>query len=144
MRPLLATLVVMTVAGCGSGGGGGEAERQTLVLEVRFAPDPLRSGQPVDWVLEVTNRGGAPATLTVPSGQDGDVALERDGRQAYRWSAGKFFTQAVRPVSLDPGASRTFTLEEERLAVDPGRYELVATLRAEPAPAPVRRDVPVE
>jgi hypothetical protein len=145
MRPLLALVALMAVAaGCGSGDGGDKGARGGVVLDLRFSPDPLRSGQPATWLLAATNQGTAPATLTFPSGQDGDVVLEQGGREAYRWSGGKFFTQAVRPVTIDPGATQTFTLEEERLAVDPGSYELLATLRAEPAPAPVRRDVPVE
>jgi uncharacterized protein (DUF58 family) len=146
MRPLLVLLAVIGMAACGPGTGKDkeEAALPVVVLEVGYSPDPLRSGQAVRWTLSVTNGGTAPATLTFPSGQDGDVVLDQNGRQAYRWSGGRFFTQAVRPVTLDAGATRTFTLEEERLAVEPGRYRLVATLRAEPAPAPARRDVAVE
>lgn len=114
------------------------------MLEARFSPDPLRTGQPATWLLVVSNRGTERATLTFPSGQNGDVVLEQSGREAYRWSGGRFFTQAVRPVSLEPGGTETFTLEEERLGVEPGSYQLVATLRADPAPAPVRRSVSVQ
>jgi hypothetical protein len=144
MRPVLALVAVLAVAGCGSGGGGGKSDEGALLLEVRFSPDPLRAGQPATWLLEVSNRGTGRATLTFPSGQNGDVVLEQSGREAYRWSGGKFFTQAVRPVSLEPGGTETFTLEEERLSVEPGRYRLVATLRADPAPAPARRDVSIQ
>ena len=114
------------------------------MLEARFSPDPLRSGQPATWLLVVSNRGTARVTLTFPSGKNGDVVLEQSGREAYRWSGGKFFTQAVRPVALEAGGTETFTLEEESLGVEPGRYQLVATLTADPAPAPVRREVSVE
>jgi hypothetical protein len=145
MRPLLALVAVIAIAGCGSGGGGEKSARGGLVLEVRFSPDPLRAGQQATWLLEVSNPGTGRVTLTFPSGQNGEVVLlEQSGREAYRWSGGRFFTQAVRPVSLEPGATETFTLEEERLGVEPGRYRLVATLRADPAPAPARRDVSVQ
>jgi hypothetical protein len=114
-----------------------------LSLGVSFSPEPLRAGQPVTWSLQVTNDGADSVTLNFRNGQDGDVALRRGGTEAYRWSAQRFFSQALRHERLDAGQHKTFKLEEEALRADPGDYELEATLAAEPAPAPARRPVTV-
>jgi hypothetical protein len=81
-------------------------------------------------------------TMTFPSGQDGDVVLSQNGEERYRWSAGRFFTQAVRTVELAPSEAYHFTLEDT-LAVEPGSYELIATVASEPAPAPAMRNVTI-
>jgi Intracellular proteinase inhibitor len=114
-----------------------------LSLSVTFSPDALRSGRPVTWSIEVTNGGSEPVTLTFRTGQDGDVVLRRDGTEAYRWSARRFFSQALRHERLDAGQHRTFTLADEALRADPGDYDLEAILAAEPAPPPARRPVTV-
>ena len=106
--------------------------------------EPLRSGQPATWTLEVQNGGSGETTLMFRSGKDGDVMLLRDGREAYRWSATRFFSQAMREVRIGPGDHKTYTLEEKTLSADAGDYELVAELDSEPAPPPARRSVKVE
>ena len=144
-----AVLLALTSCGggegdSGSGGGDSAGGNGGLSLDVSFSPKSLRAGGPVTWSLEVTNGAKAPVTLTFPSGQYGDVVLLRQGTEAYRWSSTKFFAQAVVKENLAAGADKVFPLEEQGLSVEPGDYELVATLAAEPAPAPVRRRVSVE
>jgi hypothetical protein len=141
--------VLLALTGCGGGEGDSEGSRSAggsggLSLALSFSPEPLRAGQPVTWSLEVANGAKDPVTLTFPSGQHGDVVLLRDGTEAYRWSSTKFFAQAVVKERLEAGGDKTFPLEERALSVEPGDYDLVATLAAEPAPAPVRRRVSVE
>lgn len=147
MRRQLAVLVLMTtLAGCGGDGGGKESQSGTqkgLSLSVDFEA-PLRSGQPVTWKLEVENGGPEEVTLAFRSGKDGDVALVRGGAEVYRWSADKFFSQAMRHERLAVGEKKTFTLEERALSAEPGDYELLAGLDSEPAPPPARRPVKVE
>ena len=141
--------VLLALTGCGGGEGDSEGSRSAegsggLSLALSFSPEPLRAGQPVTWSLEVTNGAQAPVTLTFPSGQYGDVVLLRDGTEAYRWSSKKFFPQAVVKERLEAQGDKVFPLEEKALSVEPGDYDLVATLAADPAPAPVRRRVSVE
>jgi hypothetical protein len=139
-------LLVAALAGCGRGGsnvnGGVTSSKSGLSLTVGFG-EPLRAGQPVTWVLEVKNGGQTPVTLRFPSGKDGDVALVQGGREAYRWSSKRLFSQAVRQVPLGAGESRSFSLEERALGVPAGDYELMAQLAAEPSPGVVRRPVTV-
>ena len=146
MRWLVVFVLITALAGCGDDGGGSERQAGTqkgLALSVSF-DEPLRSGRPVTWTLEVENGGPDAVTLVFRSGKDGDVALVQGGREAYRWSGTRYFTQAVRNELLEPGEKKTFTLEEKALPAEAGDYELVAELDSEPAPPPARRPVKVE
>jgi hypothetical protein len=146
MRRLVVVALITAVAGCGAGGDSSERQagkqKQGLVLSASF--DELKSGRPVTWKLEVENGGPDEATLVFRSGKDGDVALVKDGREAYRWSGDKYFSQAMRQIRLAPGERKTFTLEEKALSAEPGDYELVANLDSEPAPPPARRSAKVK
>jgi hypothetical protein len=143
----LAVLVLLALPACGGDGGAsaGQAGKGNggLSLAVTF-DEPLRSGQPVTWRLEVENGGTDEATLNFRSGKDGDVSLLQGGREAYRWSATRFFSQAMRQVRFGPGERKVYTLEEPTLPAAAGDYELVAELASEPAPPPARRSVEVE
>ena len=147
MRRLALLVFLAALPGCGDDDGASaqQAGKQNggLSLSVSFS-EPLRSGQPVTWKLDVENGGSGETTLMFRSGKDGDVALLRDGREAYRWSASRFFSQAMRQVRIGPGERKTYTLEETTLSADAGDYELVAELDSEPAPPPARRPVEVE
>jgi hypothetical protein len=142
-------LIVCALTGCGSGppnraGGAPVQGAGGVSLALSFSPEPLRAGQPVTWSLEVHNGTQDPVTLTFPSGQRGDVVLLRNGTEVYRWSSSKFFAQAVVREPLAAGEDKAFPLEEKALSVEPGDYDLVATLAAEPGPGPARRRVSVE
>jgi hypothetical protein len=69
--------------------------------------------------------------------------LERDGSERWRWSDGKFFAQVLSERELAPGEAWSFTLEGGP-SVEPGSYDAVATVRAQPAPSPARATVLVE
>jgi hypothetical protein len=146
-RPLVMLVLLTTLTGCGGGGGGNQrqsgAQQEGLSLSVQF-DGPLRSDGPVTWKLEVENGGPNEVTLAFNSGKNGDVALVQGGREAYRWSASKYFSQALRQERLAAGERKTFDLEEKALSAAPGDYELVAELDSEPAPPPARRSVKVE
>jgi hypothetical protein len=146
-RPLAVLVLLTTLAGCGSDGGGGSesqgGKEKGLSLSVTF-DGPLRAGRAVTWKLEVENGGPDEVTLVFRSGKDGDVSLVQGGREAYRWSGNRYFSQAMRQERLAAGEKKTFSLEEQALTAEPGDYELVAGLDSEPAPPPARRSVKVE
>jgi hypothetical protein len=146
VRRLVVLGVITAVAGCGAGGNPSghqaAAQKKGLLLSASFGE--LKSGSPVTWKLEVENAGPDETTLVFRSGKDGDVALLRDGREAYRWSGDKYFSQAMRQVRLEAGEHKTFTLEEKALSAEPGDYELVAQMDSDPAPPPARRSARVK
>ena len=103
----------------------------------------LRSGAAATWVLTVTNGGDSEVELVFGSGQDGDVTLSRDGDEVYRWSEGMAFAQVLRCQMLPAGATATYELPQPVLDVEPGEYQLRASLAAEPKPFDVATQVTV-
>lgn len=71
-------------------------------LQVQTYPDSVR------FVLQVTNATRAPIPITFPTGQSAEFTVSRDGRELWRWSADRGFTQAVRQETLAPGETRTY------------------------------------
>jgi len=144
VRLVLLALAAIVATSSGACGGDPPARgSDELRLSISFT-EPLRSQQPVTWTLEVENGAPTEAVLTFSSGKDGDVVLRQAGRDVYRWSGERFFTQAVRQDRLAAGERKTYRLEEPSLPVAAGRYDLVGALASEPAPPPVQRSVTVE
>jgi hypothetical protein len=151
VRRLAGVLLLVLVASaalvaCGHGDraqtGGVVSQTDTLSLTVSFA-EPMRTGHSVTWTLNVENRTKDTVTLHFASGKDGDVALQQGGREVYRWSANRLFSQALRQIRLAAGARHAFHLTEKALPAPAGDYELVAALAADPSPGELRRPVTV-
>ncbi|WP_227354632.1 BsuPI-related putative proteinase inhibitor [Haladaptatus salinisoli] len=83
-------------------------------------------GDIVEFELTVRNPDDDPADVTFRSGLDADFAVLDDDAEIWRASDGRMFTQALRSVTFDPGAEKTYTAEWPDPA--PGRYTVVATL----------------
>jgi Intracellular proteinase inhibitor len=113
-------------------------------LGVWLQPDPRRprAGRDVRWEFVVQNRGAEPRLLAFGSTQQGDVALGIAGVEHYRYSRDKLFAQVVVEQELEPGDEWGFALEDV-LAVEPGRYSLLATVTATPALPPLRGKIRV-
>lgn len=84
----------------------------------------------VTFGLHVTNRSGKLMELPFSSGQTHDfTVLDSAGRQVWRWSAGRLFTQGMRNTVLD--AHGTVTYEERWDAAGrAGRFTAVALLNS--------------
>jgi Intracellular proteinase inhibitor len=113
-----------------------------LVVGLDVTPLPPRSGGPVLWAFSVANRGHEARTLMFPSGQQGEVVLEADGVERYRWSRDKAFVLMITERELDAGEMLSFSLEDV-LDVEPGRYSLVASVTASPSPPKLRTQLTV-
>jgi Intracellular proteinase inhibitor len=113
-----------------------------LRLTVASTPDELRAGEHVQWTFTVSNIGAEPCRLTFTSGQQGDVVLEADGAERYRWSSDKYFTAAITEREVPALSDLTFELDDV-LSVEPGTYALRASVKCQPAPPPVRREIVV-
>ncbi len=155
----LLTLVATAAAGCGADQdpsvGGASAPASTsgtapgsgaaaaeLALAVEVTEGPVAGGA-VRWRLTVINGTGADVTLSFTSSQQGEVVLtSADGVEAYRWSDGMVFAQALTQTELAARAEVTFELTG-LLDVEPGTYALEAGVTSDPAPAPARLDVTV-
>lgn len=82
----------------------------------------------VTFSLNVTNRGPKLLELTFPSGQTHDFAvIDAEGREVWRWSQDRMFTQSLQNRQIPATESATF---EERMpaAGMHGTFTVVATL----------------
>lgn len=145
-----AALVALLVTGACGGGRHGDDEpvvlepnrEDGLALSLTHS-EPLRAKAPVTWTLAVRNAGREAVNLSFSSGQRADVVLGQGPTERYRWSRGKAFTQVFGELSLAPGQAESFELKDDTLDVEPGQYDLVASLQSQPSPTEMRRTVTV-
>lgn len=121
---------VLGLAACtgheAAGLAGGNAP---LLASVKATP----AADSVRFVLQVTNTGTSPVRLRYPSGQSFDFSVTRDGREVWRWSADRMFTQALRDATLAPGETLQFEAGWRPDAGLPaGEYTVTGELTAEP------------
>ena len=87
-----------------------------------------RVGRQVTFSLNVTNRGPKLLELTFPSGQTHDFAvIDAEGREVWRWSHERMFTQSLQNRQIPGAESATFE-EEMPAAGMHGTFTVVATL----------------
>lgn len=87
----------------------------------------------VRFAIEVANDSPKRVELMFPDGRTHDFAvLDSTGREVWRWSAGRLFTQSIQNRLLD--AHDRTVYDERWQAPSPGRYTLVAQLRSDNYP----------
>ena len=96
-------------------------------------------GDEVRFDFTVTNVGRSAAEVTFPDGRTHDVVvLDAEGREVWRWSTGRLFTQAMQAHVVRAGDALAYGAEWERPA--PGRYTAVATLASTDFPVTHRTE----
>ena len=135
-----ALLLLATVAyACGPRARAAETEQRKTVegppiissLDVK-----IRDG--IELTFRVTNNERSKVELRFPSGQTHDfTVVDSLGRNVWRWSEGRMFTQAYQNKFLESGEAVTFTAAW-RSEVPPGRYVAVASLLSENKPVEER------
>ncbi len=97
-------------------------------------------GDQVEFVLHVTNKAQKRLELTFPSGQTYDVTvLDSLGREVWRWSEGRMFTQALQNKVLESDETMSVQVEWQPATLK-GSFVAVASLRSENHP--LERRVP--
>jgi hypothetical protein len=129
--------LLLFLPGCAAGGGTAPPDFETRLALVNAAgkeTNVFKRGEPVTLVVTVRNRSAAPRTLTLPTSQTHDcivrAAEDRGAGEAWRWSRGRMFTQAITELTLAPGEARRFTVTWDQRGVDgsplpPGEYRVV-------------------
>jgi Intracellular proteinase inhibitor len=132
-----AALLMAAVAfACGPRARSAEPERRKVVngppvaavLEVK-----VRDG--IDFVFRVTNNAASKLELLFPTGQTHDiVVVDSLGREIWKWSEGRMFTQALLNRILESHGSLAWDASLRAKAIPPGRYTAVASLLSENKP----------
>ena len=99
----------------------------------------MKVGDDVKFSFRVTNTSTKRVELRFPSGQTHDLTvLDTQGREVWRWSRGRMFTQSMQNKVL--GASDTLTFTETWHPDHPGQYTAVASLLSQNHPAEQRAE----
>lgn len=93
----------------------------------------------IHFALGVKNVGRKHLELTFPSGKSYDfVVVDSIGREVWRWSNGRMFTQGVQNKQLSTGDS--MHAKEAWTAPIPGHYTAIATLNSTNYPSEQRTE----
>ncbi len=145
--PLLATAVLMFACGPRShmsavaARPAGSAD-SAVMAEVRVDATP--GARSVRFALHVTNSTNKRVEINFPSGRTHDfVVLDVTGREVWRWSDGRLFTQLMQNRLLE---ARDMVTYDERWNAPPsaGRYTLVAVLHSDTHPVEKRLDFTIQ
>lgn len=116
-----------------------EPVRRHAVRDTIASSLDVTVGESVQFSLHVTNSSNKRVELRFPSGQTHDVTvLDPQGREVWRWSRGRMFTQSMQNKVL--AASDTLTFTERWHPEHSGTYTAVATLMSENYPSEQRVD----
>ena len=113
--------------------------RRHIVRDTIAASLDVKIGDEVKFTFHVTNSSSKRVELRFPSGQTHDlVVLDPVGREVWRWSTGRMFTQSMQNKVL--GASDTLTFTETWRPEHPGTYTAVASLLSQNYPTEQRAE----
>lgn len=128
--------IVASIAyACGPRARSAETEQEKAVdgPPIAAALD-VKASNGFQFSFRVTNNEPRKIELLFPSGQTHDfVVIDSLGREVWRWSEGRMFTQVVQNKVLESRASLTWDATW-RPDVPPGRYTAVASLLSENKP----------
>ncbi len=92
----------------------------------------------VDLRLHITNGTSKKIELTFPNGQTHDFyILDANGREVWRWSTGRMFTQSVQNKLIDGGATVSYS-DSWNGPLPTGNYTAVAVLLSRSHPTEQR------
>jgi len=103
-------IAVLTFVGCAGGDQVTGDRRNVGVVSVVFSARPAKArvGQAVRLQLKLVNNSGQQRDIVFSDTQRYDFWVERGGREAWRWSAGRSFAQTVTTVNLVSQDPHTF------------------------------------
>jgi hypothetical protein len=116
-----------------------EPVRRHAVRDTIASTLDVKVGDDVKFSFHVTNTSAKRVELRFPSGQTHDITvLDNQGREVWRWSRGRMFTQSMQNKVL--GASDTLTFTETWHPEHAGQYTAVASLLSQNHPAEQRAE----
>lgn len=130
------TLALFAAGGCdagpveshpppGVGGATGALKVHGFEEILRSNPSSANATNTFSLTLNVRNLSGKARSFTLPTAQAYEFSsFSPGGREAWRWSKGMFFTQAVNEMKFEPGDSKVFKVAWTAPGVTQGRYEV--------------------
>jgi hypothetical protein len=113
--------------------------RRHVVRDTIAASLDVKVADDVKFSFHVTNSSAKRVELRFPSGQTHDlVVLDTQGREVWRWSQGRMFTQSMQNKIL--GVSDTLTFTETWHPDHAGTYTAVASLLSQNYPTEQRAE----
>lgn len=107
---LSSMIVALAVGGAVSAAGlnvrqtvGGALYQSVSATKSSYAP-----GESVTFIYALTNNGDSAMTFNFRTGKQFDIWVTYQGREVFRHSRGKMYTQALGKLTLQPGASKEF------------------------------------
>ncbi|MGH7458038.1 MAG: BsuPI-related putative proteinase inhibitor [Longimicrobiaceae bacterium] len=123
----LVLAAALAFAGCGPVNHTPAPAGGPLVGSLQVTPLENR----VDLTLLITNVSEQPVELTFRSGQSFDFEVSRGGREVWRWSAERVFTQAIRQETVAAGETLRYRASWRPPAGAAGEYRVTGRLSAD-------------
>jgi len=118
----------------------GVAHSRTDATQVTSRLDVKVERETVQFALHLTNQSRKHVELFFPNGQTHEfVVVDSVGREIWRWSASRLFTQAVQNRLLSSNESIRYN-EEWKHPTLRGKYTVIATLNSTNFPVQERAD----
>lgn len=136
---LVAALVIAAALAfaCGPRARSSDAKRDDRAVSGPPVASSLnvRVADAVAFAFLVTNNAAKRLELNFMSGQTHDlVVLDSVGREVWRWSEGRLFTQAMQNTVLESSETLAYEAEWRPAAAQRGEFVAVATLLSENHP----------
>ena len=109
-----------------------KAEKPDTVHPLKSSLDVTRRDGKATFALTLANKGKKAIEVAYPSGQTHDfVVMDANGRELWRWSEDRMFTQAMQTKVLQKGDETTYTETWTPTAAQRGTtLTVVATLNS--------------
>ena len=91
----------------------------------------FRVGEVLSFSLEISNTQDKTLKLFFPTSKTYDFAVyDESGKEVYRWSRNKLFTQVITRIVLKPKETKVFSLEWNQKVgfgekAKPGKYQII-------------------
>ncbi|MFC0272017.1 BsuPI-related putative proteinase inhibitor [Metabacillus herbersteinensis] len=139
MKKLVILFSFLLLCGCGQSSEKDQAEEVSGNLdkkEVHLTVDARENSENVEFVISLLNNTEEEKDFEFRSGQKYEIIVrDTTGKEVYRYSKDRMFTQALQYVKLAPGESRewkeiwNYQLDGKR--VDAGEYNVTVTLKGQ-------------
>jgi hypothetical protein len=105
---LAATIMLVSCVGEGPGISGDLRNVGGVTVTFKVAPARVKVGQAVRFTFRLVNNVGREELLTFPNGQRYDFWVTSGTREAWRWSEGRVFVQAIMHETIASQSGLTF------------------------------------